>query len=157
MIPDGVTIDAQGIENCLRDNDSNVYLSTTDLFRVIKNTVINGAHAMNDEGTVTLSSDVVSFKIPNRRLELPVGDYARIQVSDTGKGIAPEVIERIFDPFFTTKDAEKGTGLGLSIVYNMVKNWKGGLDVESVVGEGTTFSFYIPLLSENAVKKDAAA
>ena len=149
MIPQGVTIDASQLESQIGDQDIDVYLSTTDLFRVIKNTALNSAQAMNNEGQVVITSESCHLKNPDKKLQLSPGPYAKICISDTGDGIDPEIVEKIFDPFFTTKDAGKGTGLGLSIAYNMVKNWKGAIDVESTLGEGTIFSFYVPILPKS--------
>jgi two-component system NtrC family sensor kinase len=69
-----------------------------------------------------------------------------IVIADTGPGIPPERLRKIFDPFFTTK--EKGTGLGLSVVYGIVERHGGSIDVDSRVGEGTTFTFRLPAVTE---------
>ena len=66
------------------------------------------------------------------------------RVRDTGTGIAPQVLERIFDPFFTTKAAGMGTGLGLSLVHGIVADLGGGVDLDSEVGAGSTFTVYLP-------------
>jgi PAS domain S-box-containing protein len=71
-----------------------------------------------------------------------------VAISDTGIGISKENLERIFDAFFTTKEVGEGTGLGLSICYNIIKHHKGRIEVESKVGEGTTFSIILPAIKE---------
>ena len=76
--------------------------------------------------------------------QLTPGPYIRLAVRDTGTGIAPQVLERIFDPFFTTKGVGVGTGLGLSLVHGIVADLGGGIDVESRVGNGSTFTVYLP-------------
>jgi signal transduction histidine kinase len=73
---------------------------------------------------------------------LPAGSYLSIAVEDNGQGIDPPTLKRIFDPFFTTKKAGEGTGLGLSVVHGIIHNHEGSLAVESVSGQGSTFTFY---------------
>jgi CheY-like chemotaxis protein len=67
-----------------------------------------------------------------------------VTVKDSGHGIAPEVIDRIFEPFFTTKRADRGTGLGLALVHSVAKEHNGVIDVESALGQGTTFTVWLP-------------
>lgn len=76
------------------------------------------------------------------------GDLVVAEVSDTGKGISERIREKIFEPFFTTKDVGKGTGLGLSITYGLIRDFKGGIDVESIPDVGTTFRVYFPTSKE---------
>jgi two-component system cell cycle sensor histidine kinase/response regulator CckA len=76
------------------------------------------------------------------------GAYVEIVVSDTGHGMSPQTLRRIFDPFFTTKEKGQGTGMGLAVVHGIVKNYKGGIAVQSTVGEGTTFRVLLPTVKE---------
>ena len=71
-------------------------------------------------------------------------DYVVVTVRDGGTGIAPDVLPKIFDPFFTTKDVGQGTGLGLSVAYGIVRDHKGWVNVNTRLGDGTTFSVYLP-------------
>src|SRR5439155_15579886 len=74
--------------------------------------------------------------------------YVKISVSDTGTGIAPDVLQKLFDPFFTTKEVGKGTGLGLTTVTSIVKNHGGFVRVQSQVGNGSQFEVYFPAAEE---------
>jgi signal transduction histidine kinase len=97
------------------------------LSQVFINMLINAAHAIETTGTISITT----------RLD---GGQIVVKVSDTGSGIAPEVLPRIFDPFFTTKQRGTGTGLGLSIALEIVQKHGGQITVESRVGRGTTFT-----------------
>jgi two-component system NtrC family sensor kinase len=70
-----------------------------------------------------------------------------LRISDTGKGMAPEQLEKVFLPFFTTKEVGEGTGLGLSVSYGIVKSLGGEIEVESEMGRGTTFTVTLPMRS----------
>jgi CheY-like chemotaxis protein len=97
------------------------------------------------ERTLTVTLDCLDEGTPVcTTCELPAGRYVRLMVRDTGCGIAPNVLERIFDPFFTTREIGVGTGLGLSLVHGIVTDLGGGIDVDSRVGEGSTFTVYLP-------------
>src|SRR5206468_2868911 len=83
--------------------------------------------------------------------ELSAGEYVAIEVSDTGTGMSPQVLARAFEPFFTTKETGHGTGLGLSQLYGFAKQSGGTARIESVVGEGTTVTIYLPRTQLSAV------
>ncbi len=116
------------------------------LEQVIVNLAVNARDAMPDGGDLTIST----FAVPAaevRRLGydiMPSGNYVAISVTDSGTGIAPEILPKIFEPFFTTKEVGRGTGLGLSTVYGIVKQTGGYIFADSRLGEGTTFTIYLP-------------
>ncbi len=108
------------------------------------NLVVNARDAMDGEGRLRIGLRRVG-RIPAVRAHPPQrGDYIAVSITDTGSGIAPENLERIFEPFFTTKVVGQGTGLGLSQVFGFAKQSGGEILVESTVGEGTTFTLYLP-------------
>ena len=110
----------------------------------IVNMAINARDAMNGEGTLIIRLGAVSG-IPAIRAHEPArGDFVAVTITDTGSGIATDDVDRIFEPFFTTKDVGSGTGLGLSQVIGFAKQSGGDIRVDSVAGEGTTFTLYLP-------------
>jgi CheY-like chemotaxis protein len=123
--------------------------------QVLINLYLNAWQAMEEKGDLYLGTQNVTidenFVKP---FEVAYGDYVRISVTDTGKGIDPDISHRIFDPFFTTRDFGCGSGLGLASVFGIVKNHGGIVDFESHTGRGTTFSVYLPV-SRETVKKAA--
>ena len=116
------------------------------LQQVLINLAVNARDAMPDGGALTIETARVSvdarFALNNPPLE--PGQYVRLTVRDTGRGMSDEIKHRIFDPFFTTKDVGQGTGLGLSTVYGITKQLRGCILVDSGPGEGTRFSLYFP-------------
>lgn len=119
--------------------------------QVLVNMAVNARDAMAATGgvlTVTTSHFVNRQPAKCGEDMMPVGHWVRIDVTDTGTGIPPEIIDRIFEPFFTTKDVGQGTGLGLATVYGIIRQSGGYLAVDSRMGEGTTFSIYLPRLTE---------
>ena len=112
------------------------------LEQVIVNLVVNARDAMPMGGEIRIETGCKTFGEDHRigRVTLPPGDYAEIQVIDTGFGIAADQIDKIFEPFYTTKRPGEGTGLGLSTAYGIVKQMGGFIFVDSVEGSGTVFS-----------------
>ena len=124
------------------------------LQQVLLNIFVNAAQAMPGGGHLTLVTQNVRLGLQEAKtLGLPPARYVRISVSDTGVGIDEGTRERIFEPFFTTKELGHGTGLGLASAYGIIKNHQGTIDVDSQVGEGTTFHIYLPA-SEKVIKDD---
>ncbi len=109
--------------------------------QVVDNLVINALQAMPLGGTITVSAENVHVGASDDT-RLPVGEYVRLSVSDTGIGIPAALLPRIFDPFFTTK--AKGSGLGLAISHSIVHQHDGLIEVRSEPGKGATFEVYLP-------------
>lgn len=114
--------------------------------RVIVNLVMNAKDAMLDGGELTIHTRNVTERECQKMdyFGLQVGEYVMIEVSDTGTGMSPEILNKIFEPFFTTKGVGKGTGLGLATVYGIVKQSGGFIFPESEIGKGTTFRVFLP-------------
>jgi CheY-like chemotaxis protein len=101
---------------------------------------------MKSDGRLGVALSVRELEAPRlvATSRLAPGRYVCVTVRDSGSGIAPAVLERIFDPFFTTKEAGVGTGLGLSLVHGIVTDLGGGIEVDSQLGAGSTFTVYLP-------------
>jgi len=138
------------VHTLLEPNLANCQLDPTQLEVAMLNVLVNARDAMPDGGSVTLKTrniDVQPEDI-NAFAGLPAGQYVSISVTDTGTGIAPEIVARVMDPFFTTKEEGKGTGLGLSMVYGFAKQSGGTVDIYSELGLGTTVRMYFPASRE---------
>ncbi len=119
--------------------------NATQLNQVLLNLCVNARDAMPGGGRLQI--EAVNFILDQenaRAKKLPTGPYVLLTVSDTGHGMAAEILEKIFEPFFTTKEPGKGTGLGLSTVLGIVKTHRGKVEVSSLPGRGTSISVYLP-------------
>lgn len=142
-IPKNIEISAEIDSGC-----GLVMADPIQMHQIAMNLITNAFHAVESSGgkikielkAVDLSSENLSG------MSIPPGQYARLAISDTGHGIEQAFISKIFNPYFTTKEQGKGTGLGLSVVYGILKNHEGEITVESTLGEGTTFTVYLPIL-----------
>jgi CheY-like chemotaxis protein len=136
-----------------------VHGNPTQLHQVLLNLCVNARDAMPAGGELTLAADNVALNAEESK-DIPgssPGSYVMLMVSDTGTGIAPEVLPRIFDAFFTTKGPEKGTGLGLSTISRIVRNHGGFVGVKSELGAGSTFEIYLPRAEAAAARAPAPA
>jgi two-component system, cell cycle sensor histidine kinase and response regulator CckA len=142
------------IETQLDCDDPIIQGDPAQLQSVLLNLGLNARDAIAEGGTLRFITDRCEITPTDSRVtELNVrpGQYIRLQVADTGSGMAPEVRDRIFEPFFTTKDKKKGTGLGLSNAYRCISDHQGHIRVESEPGQGTSFHIYLPLRSDRKV------
>jgi signal transduction histidine kinase len=136
------------LHSALPTTGCHVLGNSTQLHQVLMNLCTNAIHAMQAQGgslhvhltETDLDDDMVA------RHGIPPGTYVCLSVRDTGRGMAPEVLERIFEPFFTTKGIAKGTGVGLPVIYSIIQRHSGAITVASTPGQGTTFQVFLPLL-----------
>ncbi len=143
----------------IQATDEIIFADITQINQIVMNLCINASHAMEETGgTLEISllrSDFESRNVESRNVEslnmksgLEPGRYIKLTVSDTGSGIAPEMIDKIFDPYFTTKEVGKGSGMGLAVVHGIVKNHNGVISIDSQSGKGTAFNILFPLTDE---------
>jgi two-component system NtrC family sensor kinase len=130
-----------GIHRCYGLQVPEVAMDPRQMEQVFLNLLVNASQAMPNGGELTIRTGVDANK-----------EMVLIAIGDTGCGIAPENFKKIFDPFFSTKGHE-GTGLGLSVSYGIIESHGGEIDVESQVGEGTTFTIYLPMNSQKNVEE----
>ncbi len=117
------------------------------------NLCTNAYHAMRDQGGV-LGVTLKLVEINGQFVGLEPGRYLKMEVSDTGCGMAPDISEKIFEPYFTTKKKGEGTGLGLSVVHGIVISHGGHISVYSEPGQGTTFKIYFPQYEDSGTLDD---
>ena len=149
-IPKSIEINI-GISNDLW----NIMGEPTQLQQVLMNLCVNARDAMPTGGTLKVSAEnlYLDRNYAQIHIDAHTGPYVVITVSDTGTGIAPEIIDRMFEPFFTTKDPGQGTGLGLSTAYRIIKDHEGFITVQSKKGIGTEFKLYLPAIETTETKQ----
>lgn len=121
--------------------------------QVIQNLIINADQAMPEGGVIEVTAHNVSLEDGEVSL-LKKGKYVKIELKDEGIGIDEQFHQKVFDPYFTTKS--KGSGLGLSVVYSIINKHHGAITVNSEMGEGTTFTFYLPASAKKTGPRQAA-
>ena len=145
------------LETSLDPNLLNISASPVHMSKVIMNLVSNAAEAISVSGTIQITTEC-------RYLDRPVsgydhiseGDYIVFAISDNGKGIPREDIDKIFEPFYTKKKmGRSGTGLGLAVVWGVIQDLNSYIDVKSEDGEGTTFTIFFPVSREDSIKPQA--
>ena len=127
--------------------------------RVLFNLITNARDAITGTGSITVTTELVEIDacfLKANPMTAPPGRYAMLAVSDTGGGIGEEIRSKIFEPFFTTKGVGTGTGLGLAMMHSTVEQMGGHITVDSLVGEGSVLSIYLPLGEEGAPPAAAA-
>jgi two-component system cell cycle sensor histidine kinase/response regulator CckA len=130
----------------------NLCVNARDAMIMGKNTIKPDRPRRMEENILTIKTynKDIDRNLSQLYLNAKPGKYICVKVSDTGIGMQPEVIERLFEPFFTTKSEKSGIGLGLAVVYGIVRNHNGFFDVQSTLGEGSSFEIFLPILEEPA-------
>ena len=134
--------------------DIAIQADPSQIQEILLNLCTNAVHAMGEKGDLVVSLETAILQqqdIPAQYESQP-GCYAKLSVEDNGSGMTEETQKKIFDPFFTTKEVGKGTGMGLSTVYGIVMQYKGIIKVKSIVGQGTTFELYFPVVESQQLE-----
>jgi two-component system cell cycle sensor histidine kinase/response regulator CckA len=147
------------LEVALDEPGRMVLIDPSQLDRVVMNLAMNARQAMPQGGRLRLSTGrlVLLSALPGVPDTVPPGRWTVLEVTDTGGGIAPEVLPRIFEPFFTTRPDRGGTGLGLATVHGIVRQSGGFMVVDSQPGQGTCFRILLPRVEEPTADSPAAA
>ena len=143
------------LELAYKPGSYTVKADPTRLQQVFINLAVNARDAVPQDGVLHFSLDryrLLAGENPPMS-DLPVGEWIKITVKDTGVGIPPEVMSHIFEPFYTTKPVGQGTGLGLAQVYGIIKQHEGFIDVSSQPGKGTEFTIYLPAIPEPKIDR----
>ncbi|MFO7557652.1 MAG: CHASE domain-containing protein [Desulfobacterales bacterium] len=134
------------------ESNSLIMGNPSHVHQLFMNLLTNAAQAMEDTGGI-LEVGLKDIELDNNssltQLDLKPGNYIKVTISDTGPGIAPNIIDSIFDPYFTTKGVGKGSGMGLAMVHGIVKTYGGRITVDSELGKGTVFSILLPITKQH--------
>ncbi len=137
------------VELDLCDDRAAVVVDPSQLEMAVLNLAVNSRDAMPEGGKLKISTCAKSFVLDEQQVK--AGDYVVVTVSDSGTGIAPQLLGKVFDPFFTTKPTGSGTGLGLSQVYGFARQSGGHAFIRSELGAGTTVEMVFPAASDDEV------
>ena len=132
-----------------------VKLDPNEFELALVNITLNARDAMPNGGMISLTAANVTLA-PSDTIARVQGEFVALRISDTGTGIAPDLLPKIFDPFFTTKPTGKGTGLGLSQVYGIVRQAGGDVAIESKLGKGTTVTLRLPRAAHGSLHENRA-
>ena len=134
------------IETIISGGLWNTFVDPAQVENALLNLSINARDAMDGEGklTIEVGNAFLDERYARENAEVTPGQYVLLAVTDTGSGMAPEILDQVFEPFFSTKPEGKGTGLGLSMVYGFVKQSGGHVNIYSEPGHGTTVKLYLP-------------
>ncbi|MGA1864300.1 MAG: PAS domain S-box protein [bacterium] len=138
----------------LAENLPDVLVNPFSLEEVILNLINNARDAFTGKTQMDLPKDSPHILVRTLEQKGNTKHHVIIKVIDFGTGIPKELMQKIFDPFFTTKDPDKGTGLGLSISKSIIEGFHGSIDIQSVVGSGTTVTISLPLKSQKKEKRN---
>jgi PAS domain S-box-containing protein len=128
-----------------------IVADSSQIHQVLLNLLVNARDAMPNSGTLSISTMTVEGDgVRTRFSKAAARRYVKLEVADTGIGMDESTRQRIFEPFFTTKGVGKGTGLGLAVVFGIVEHHNGFIDVQSALGEGTSFVVYLPIAERGA-------
>ncbi len=140
----------------LPEDGLSILADSGQMKQVLVNLAINARDAMPDGGQLTIKArkTLLGEDEAGKYGLDSSGAYAAVSLSDTGTGMDEKTREKIFEPFFTTKEVGKGTGLGLSIIYGIIRQHNGAVTVETELGKGSVFTFFVPLLAMETGKEE---
>ena len=133
-----------------------VFANPTQIHQIVINLCTNSYHAMQETGgTLFVSLEQIDIRAQNQvpGIAIVPGSYVKLEIKDTGQGMASNILKKIFEPYFTTKPVSEGTGLGLAVVLGIVEEHKGYIKADSTPGKGSVFTIFLPIFNQ---ENDAA-